>query len=236
MPAYCTDGQLRRAWKNLHEDTEYSVLADLRTRAMNTIDGWLGTVYEVPFNPWLHVSGVAGSDLTIDLEDVGFLLVGDTIGFYDNSAQAMGEVVGTVTGISGATVAFSGLTGVAAGDEVAVYGDVTIRSRTRRVYGPPPEAHARAVDIARYYGHTDISTLQDATDPVVKAYESAVEWGTLLRAGTADLTGVVARTVGYLSTYDVEPAINVDSPTTWGFDKNHPARAGTADRDSGLDN
>ncbi|MBN2566244.1 MAG: hypothetical protein JXB46_11090, partial [Candidatus Eisenbacteria bacterium] len=85
MPAYCTDGQLRRAWKNLHEDTEFAVLQDLRERAMNTIDGWIGTIYNVPFNPWLHVSAVDGSDLTVDWEDVGFLTAGDTVAFYDNS-------------------------------------------------------------------------------------------------------------------------------------------------------
>ncbi|MCW7072061.1 MAG: DUF1320 domain-containing protein [Methanophagales archaeon] len=203
---------------------------------MNTIDGWIGTIYNVPFNPWLHVSSVDGSDLTVDWEDVGFLTVGDTIAFYDNSEQKLGQSLGTVAGIADNIVTITGLTGIAADDEICVYTDVAVAtSRNRRIFGPPPEVNARALDVARYYGHTDITTLQDATDPVVKAYESAVEWGTLIREGTADLTGAAAVTVGYMSTYDIEPAINLSGPSTWGFDRDHPAQSEDRDKDPGLD-
>lgn len=236
MPAYNTDGELRRAWKNLHEDTEYAVLADLRKRAMNTIDGWIGTVFDVPFNPWLHVSAVASLVLTVDWEDVGFLKAGDTIAFYDNSTMAMGQSMGVVSSISNNEVTVTGLTGIAADDEICVYTDITVGdSRTRRIFGPPPEVNAKAVDLSRYFGHTDISDLMDATDPVVKAYESVVEWGTLVRGGTGDLTGATAVTVGYISTYDVEPALNLSGPTTQGFDVNHPSQSQGGDKDLGLD-
>ena len=236
MPAYCTDGQLRRAWKTLHEDTDYDELAELRKRAMDTIDAWIGTVFNVPFCPWLHVNAVDGNTLTIDLQDVGYLKAGDTIMFYDNSEEKMGQSAGTISAVSTATITISGLTGIAAGDEIAVYSDITVSSgRTIRVVGPPPEVNAKAVDVSRYYGHTDLSSLQDATDPIVKSYESAVEWGGLLRDGTADLTGADAQTVGYMTTYETEPAMNVDHPVTWGFDENHPARDQDANTDTGLD-
>lgn len=233
MPAYCTDGQLRRAWKIIHEDTDYDVLAELRKRAKDVIDGWIGTVFDVPFCPWLSVTGVADTTLTLDLQDIGYLVVGDTLMFYDNSAKKMGQVAGAVVSISGADVVISGLTGIAAGDEIARYSDVAVSSgRTTRVVGPPPEVNARAIDISRYYGHTDISTLQDATDPVVKAYESALEWGGMIREGTADLTGASAQSIGYLSTIDTEPAMSVSGTEYWGFDPAHPARS---DRDTGSD-
>ena len=236
MPAYCTDGQLRRAWKTLHEDTDYDTLADLRKRAMDTIDAWIGTVFDVPFCPWIHVNTVESTTLTIDLEDVGYLKAGDTIMFYDNSEQKMGQIAGTVATVSAATVTITGLTGIAAGDEIAVYSDITVSSgRTIRVVGPPPEVHAKALVVSHYYGHTDVSSLQNATDPIVKAYESAVEWGTLVREGTADLTGADAQAVGYMSTYETEPAMNVGHPRTWGFDVDHPAQPEDADRDTGLD-
>lgn len=235
MPAYCTDGQVRRAWKTLDADTDYDVIAELRTRAKDTIDGWLGTIYNVPFCPWLHVNAVEGTTLTIDLQDVGYLKVGDTIMFYDNSDEKMGQSAGTVSSVSDATVGITGLTGIGAGDEIARYSDIALENgRTIRVVGPPPEVNARAIAVSRYFGHTDVSSLQDAKDPVVKAYESAVEWGALLRDGTADLTGADAQTVGYMTTYDTVPAINVDGTTTWGFDANHPARAEDND-EVGLD-
>lgn len=236
MPAYCTDGQLRGAWKNLHPDTLYGVLADLRTRAMNVIDGWIGTIYAVPFNPWLHVSGVSDLDLTIDWEDVGFLKAGDTIAFYDNSAKAIGQSMGAVSSIAGNVVTVTGLTGIADGDEICVYTDITLASsRTRRIFGPPPEINARAVDLARYYGHTDLADLENATDPVVKAAKAAADWAVLIRDGTADLTGAAALTVGYMSTYDVAPAITLSGPSTWGFDRDHFLRDQGDDKDEGLD-
>jgi len=233
MPAYCTDGQLRRAWKVVHEDTDYDVLAELRKRAKDVIDGWLGTVFDVPFCPWLSVTTVVDTTLTLDLQDVGYLVVGDTLMFYDNSAKKMGQVVGAVVSITDAEVVISGLTGIAAGDEIAVYSDVPVSSgRTTRVVGPPPEVNARAIDISRYYGHTDVSTLENATDPVVKAFESALEWGGMIREGTADLTGASAQSIGYLTTINTEPAMNVSDTTTWGFDPAHPARAEGDDGDN----
>jgi len=236
MPAYCTDGQLRRVWKNLDGDTDYAVLQGLRQRAMDTIDGWIGTIFNVPFNPWLHVSGVASQVLTVDWEDVGFLKVGDTIAFYDNSEITMGQVMGAVSSISNNEVTVTGLTGIAADDEICVYTDVSVGdSRLRRIFGPPPEVNARAIDLSRYFGHTDISDLMNATDPVVKAYESVVEWGTLIIEGVADLTGASAVSVGYMTTYETEPALNLSGPSTWGFDRDHFLQDEDADKDTGLD-
>ena len=233
MPAYCTDGQLRRAWKNLHPDTEYSGLAELRQRAMNIIDGWIGTIYSVPFNPWLHVSAVNDSVLTVDWEDVGFLKAGDTIGFYDNSEQSMGQSMGAVSSITDNLVTVTGLTGIAAGDEICVYTDVTVKnSRTRRIFGPPPEVNARSLDLARYYGHTDLVDLEDATDPIVKAAKAVAEWAILIRDGTADVTGANALTVGYMTTYDAEPAFTLGDATEWEFDPHHFLNP---NRDEGLD-
>jgi len=219
MPAYCTDGQLRRSWPNLSDIADFDALAEMRERVMGEIDTGLACVYRVPFNPWLRITGVATNDLTIGLEDVGFLAVGDTVGFYDTSLKKLGTTQTTVASISGTTVAVAAAGDMAADDELAVLSTGSLPSGATLTWpGPPREVQQIAVAMARFYTHLEHTDLEGSTDAIVAQYERALAWIERATEGLTNILGGSARVPGYHSRDAYTPVFGQDEVSAWGVD------------------
>lgn len=219
MPAYCTDGQLRRSWKNLSSDVEYDDLAELRERVMAEVDTGLACVYRVPFNPWLRVESVMTNDLTIGFTDVCFLAVGDTIGFYDTSIKKLGTTRTTVTAISGTTVSVAAAGAIAEDDEVAVITSGSLPSGATLTWpGPPREVQQIAVALVRYYAHLEQTDAEEPTDALVEQYGRALAWMERATLGLTNIIGGSARVPGYHSNEGYTPVFGQDEATSWGVD------------------
>ncbi len=219
MPAYCTDGQLRRSWKNLSATVDFDALQELRERVMGDIDAFLASAFAVPFNPWLRVVSVASNNLTLSVYDVSFLSVGDTIGWYDTSEKKMGATTTTVSGISGAVVAVAAAGSIAADDEIAVLTTGSRGDGTAVTWpGPPREVNARAVAMARYLATIEVTDLQEPTDAIVAGHEEAIAWLNRASIGEVEINGATDSLSGMCSTEGHAHSIDVDDETNWDHD------------------
>jgi hypothetical protein len=186
---------------------------------MSEIDTALACVYRVPFNPWLHVTGVATNDLTLGLEDVGFLTVGNTVGFYDTSEKKLGTTQTKVTGISGVTVTVAAAGAIAVDDELAVLTSGALPSGTTLSWpGPPREVQQIAVALARYYTHLEMTDLEDTTGAMIAQFDRALSWLEMATLGRTNILGGSARVPGYHSHESYTPVFGQDEVSAWGVD------------------
>jgi hypothetical protein len=224
MPAYCTDGQVRRAFAAVRTATVlYAALADLRERVMGEIDAELASAWDVPFNPWLYVVAVGTGSMTIGPADGAYLTAGDKFWFYDNSAVAMGGVLGTVGTITANadgtyTVTYTGAAGLAAGDEIGVVTTSTAGAGSSKFAGPPRVIEWCAGNMARFYVSTDIMGLSAPPEHIAKGYDEAKDWLQRAARGTVEITGATALGLGSATCYGYHRAINVDDEKAWEVD------------------
>lgn len=218
MPFYVTHGQLIRGWKRL-KDTDIDDSYFARERATSDIDDFLAAVVNTPFNAWLRILTLDGNNLTLSLEDVGFLAVGDTIGFYNNSTKKPGTTTTTVTVISGTTVTVADASGMSADDEIAVISTYTYRGQSVTVIGPPKAIQSRAHAIARYYLAADVLELDDPPSTVSDPYVAAIEWLKERATGVGEIEGATYRGSSMATRMEYTPAIDVDRPENWNEDE-----------------
>lgn len=220
MPAYCPHGRLLRAWQR-QIDADFDDTYDARSRAMDDIDDALNAVLVTPFHAWLRIISKVGTTLTLSPEDVGFLTVGDTIGFYNNETKKLGAVTTTVVSISGNDVTLAGSEAVlTVDDEIAVAWTYEAGGRTLTVVGPPKEVQSRAVALARYYALGDITDLDEPPDTLADAYVSATEWLAERGSGRGRIKGATYRGVSAAATrMEHHPAIDVDDAGEWDEDE-----------------
>lgn len=228
MPAYCTDGQVRRSFAALRTATvDYNAIADLRERVMGEVDAELAPAWDVPFNPWLRVKavGTGGSagTMTIGPADGAYLTEGDTVWFYDNSAVTMGATLGTIGTITANadgtyTVAYTGMSGLAGDDEIAVVTTSTAGAGASKYAGPPRIVEWCAVNLARFYVATDIMAMANPPTHIVKGYDEAKDWMQRAALGTVEIVGGTARSLGSATHEDYTRAIDVDSEQHWDHD------------------
>jgi len=211
LPAYCTDGQVRRAWINLDAGIGFPQLQSLREEVMGEIDATIGNVFSVPFNPWLHVVSVDSNTLTLSLEDAAMIVAGDVVGSYDTSEQAMSSVSATVVSVSGTSVVLDDATGIATNDEIGVVTETDIRGRTVRKAGPPREVEQAAIGLALHLANTRVTDLNEPPPGIVAVYERALAFLGNARRGLAHIAGAERYTVGGLSHEDYAPAFGVDA-------------------------
>ena len=209
MPGYTTHGQLKWAWQR-QVDAAIEDTQDARESAMGDIDDALAGVISGHFHPWLRVISKSGEDLTLSLEDGGFLTVGDTIGIYDNTNQKRLETTTTVSGVSGSTVTVASATDINNNDEIAVLWSFTAGSRTVNQIGPPREIAMCSRALARYYAMADIAGLDDPGSTVADAYDRATEWLKERGRGIGVIQGASYRDQVYSTTIDEQPAIDID--------------------------
>lgn len=215
MPVYCPHGRLLRSWQR-QVDASFDDTYDARSRAMDDIDDALNAVIVTPFHAWLRVL-VAGVNLRLSPEDVGFLTVGDTIGFFDNDTKKLGVSTTTVVSIDGNDVVVAGtMTGLSVDDEIAVVWTYEAGGRTLTIVGPPREVQSRAVALARYYALGDITDLDEPPDTLGDAFVSANEWLEERGSGRGRIKGATYRGVSASATrMEHHPAIDVDDAGNW---------------------
>jgi hypothetical protein len=236
MPAYCTDGQVRRAFAAVRTATvSYAALADLRERVMGEIDAELAAAWEVPFNPWLYVVAVGTGTMTIGPMDGAYLTAADKVAFYDNSAVAMGAttgVIGTITANSDGTytVAYTGMSGLAAGDEIAVVSTSTAGAGSSKYAGPPRIIEWCAGNMARFYVSTDIMGLSAPPEHISKGYDEAKDWLQRAASGTVEIIGESSANLGNATHYGYTRALDVDNEKLWEVDTDQVSDV-TDDRD-----
>jgi len=219
MPAYCTDGQVRRAWPFLSASADFDALADIRERVMGEIDAALACAFQVPFSPWLHVTGVASNDLTVSFDDVGFLSVGDTIAFYDESTKKMGTTTTTVASITDTTVTVASAGSIAVNDEIAVVTSVdTPGGRTVQFAGPPREVAMVSIPLACYYAHADLTDFEEVPPALAMKFERALAWLERAAENKVHILGTTSRTPGFHSHDGHTPVFGPDDPSNWAVD------------------
>lgn len=219
MPSYTTYGQLLRSWQRqvdaTIEDTEGA-----REAAMADIDDALNAVLPTPFHAWLRILDVfGGNSLRLSPEDVGFLTVGDTIGFYDSETKKLGVTTTTVESISGNDVVVASAGTMAENDEIAVAWTYEANGRTLMVIGPPKEVQMCSRALARYYAMGDIIGLDDPSDSVADAYDRATKWLEERGRGIGSIKGASYRDQVYSTTIDEQPAIDIDEGVNWDYDE-----------------
>lgn len=221
MPAYCPHGRLLRAWQR-QIDADFDDTYDARSRAMDDIDDALNSVLVTPFHAWLRILAVFSPppSLRLSPEDVGFLTVGDTIGFYNNETKKLGVATTTVVAIDGNDVETASALGISEDDEIAVAWTYEAGGRTLTVVGPPKEVQSRAVALARYYALGDITDLDEPPDTLADAYVSATEWLAERGSGRGRIKGATYRGVSAAATrMEHHPAIDVDDAGEWDEDE-----------------
>jgi hypothetical protein len=225
MPAYCTDGQVRRSFAALKTATvDFNAIAELRERVMGEVDAELAAAWDVPFNPWLRVKAVGTGTMTIGPADGAYLTQGDTVWFYDTSAVAMGATSGTIGVITANsdgtyTVAYTGMSGLAADDEIAVVTTSTAGAGSSKYAGPPRIVEWCAVNLARFYVATDIMAMANPPTHVVKGYDEAKDWMQRAALGTVEIVGASAVALGSATHEGYTRAIDVDAESEWEVDE-----------------
>lgn len=211
MGAYCTDGQVRRAWPHLAAATLFDALMPLREEASGEIDSMVGNLYPVPFNSWVRISSLSTNDITVVAEDVGLFVAGDAIGWYDTSEKKLGVGTMTIVSISGNVITVDAAAeSLLADDEIAVVTVVTVGERTVTKVGPPREVEQCSIGLAAFMAHTRITDLEEPPAGVVDGYERALAFLGNVQKGVAFIQGAAAYSVGGLDREDYHPAFDMD--------------------------
>jgi len=227
MPSYTTYGQLLRSWQR-QVDAEIEDTEDAREAAMADIDDALNAVLPTPFHAWLRILDVfGGNSLRLSPEDVGFLNVGDTIGFYNNVTKKLGVYTTMIESISGNDVVVNSVGDMAADGEIAVAWTYEAGGRTLTVIGPPKEIQMCSRALARYYAMGDIIGLDDPSDTVADAYDHARKWLEERGRGIGSIKGASYRDQVYSTTIDEQPAIDIDEGPNWDWDDDAKERVRT---------
>jgi hypothetical protein len=188
---------------------------------MGDIDDVLAVVVYTPFHAWLRIIGISTNVLTLPLEDVGFVKVGDTLGFYDNDTTVLRRGASTVvvTGISGTDVTVDDASALSVDDEIAVVWTYEYDGRTFTQIGPPREIQSKAVHIARYYAMGDIASLDEPADTIQDVYDKAIEWLEERGKGHGLIRGASYKGYAWSNTMGEQPAIDIDDPNEWDHDE-----------------
>lgn len=227
MPSYTTYGQLLRSWQR-QVDAEIEDTEDAREAAMADIDDALNAVLATPFHAWLRILDVfGGNSLRLSPEDVGFLTVGDTIGFYNNTTKKLGVTTTTVESISGNDVVVASAGTMSEDDEIAVAWTYEANGRTLTVVGPPKEIQSCSRALARYYAMGDIIGLDDPSDSIADAYDHSRKWLEERGRGIGSIKGASYRDQVYSTTLDEQPAIDIDEGVNWDWDEDAKERVRT---------
>lgn len=226
MPSYTTHGQLLRSWQR-QVDAAIEDTQDAREAAMGDIDDALAGVISGQFHPWLRVLSQTGEDLTLSLEDAGFLMAGDTIGIYDNTNKKRLEATTTVSAVSGTTVTVASATDITDDDEIAVLWTYSAGERTVTQIGPPREIQMCSRALARYYAMGDIIELDDPSDSIADAYDRSIKWLEERGRGIGSIRGASYRDQVYSTTIDEQPAIDIDEGENWDWDEDAKERVRT---------
>jgi len=218
MPAYCTHGMLLRAHPQLKDKNDYAAFADIRERAMARVDGMLEPAIKTPLNPWVRVTAVDGSDVTVAAVDVGYISAGDTVVWYDNTSTvlAVGGVT-TASAVSGATVTLATPGDIAEDDELAVVSEhETSAGRTIRVFGPPQMIHAAALTIAKCLTLEEVIKY-NLTEHMQDEWEATIadlkRWG----SGKGNVWGASYRNPCKSRHIGLPIPMDVDHPKNWRF-------------------
>lgn len=222
MPTYCTDGQTRRKFQRLSASVDFDKLHDCRIYAKDVIDEVLGVRYSLPFSPWLRVKAMDGGTAQLYDYDSGFVVVGNIVGYYDNSEKKFTPIPSTVATSEWSTasgvwlVAGSPALDCVPNDELAVRSTFNLTNGgVGYVYGPPATIQSYAAIIAAFNAHMTITDLPMPNDFLVAEMDRVMESLDLLAQGKRYLIGASPFTHCYDARGDYEQAINVDDPGNW---------------------